>query len=169
MRRYTQSEALHTIFNRIGRRKTYMSPVHRTRYKKGKLSQKSIDQILLKNGFQVCQTTLYTRSQYTPRAPKVVVKKSPLKENFVEFKVPDNVYNRVVRVLTRNDGGTSDLEVALHHYKKLANDPKFIRIKCAGEYADITIFNIKIQNNKIKIKFEKLIDHSKAVIFKKKP
>ncbi len=59
MKEYTQHDALVEIFSE--KRLTKTMTVYKHRYTNGKLSQKSIDEILLSNNFKVIQEKLYSK------------------------------------------------------------------------------------------------------------
>lgn len=91
------------------------------------------------------------------------------KVKFLQIEVNHKTYNRIVRVTTRNDGGTSDLIVEKEQYlEKLFERFEFVRIKCDEHYADIKVSTWKMEDQTIVISFGVLIDYSKAVIFKNK-
>lgn len=91
------------------------------------------------------------------------------KVKFLQIEVNHKTYNRIIRVSTRGDGGTSDLIVEKEVYlKKLFEKNEFIRLRCEGHYADLKIHVWKAEDSTIVISFGDLIDYSKAVIFKNK-
>jgi hypothetical protein len=59
MENYTQNEALMTIFKE--KNLNAKTRVSKSRYSNNELSQKSIDKILIENGFQIVQEKLYAR------------------------------------------------------------------------------------------------------------
>jgi hypothetical protein len=88
---------------------------------------------------------------------------------FIPIDVDHKTYNRIIRVTTRGDGGTSDLIVEKEIYlKPLFQKFEFVRLKCDGYYADIKVTTWKMEDQTIVISFGNLLDYNKAVIFKNK-
>jgi len=61
MKRFTQEEALETIFYQKGNALSAVMNVYKYRYKRGKLSQKSIDKILKNHNFTIVQLAMYQK------------------------------------------------------------------------------------------------------------
>lgn len=88
------------------------------------------------------------------------------KVKFIQIDVDYKTYNRIVRVTTRNDGGTSDLIVEKKVYlERLWEKNEFLRLRCGEHYADLNIKSWLMEGQTIVIHFGNLIDYSKAVIF----
>jgi len=83
---------------------------------------------------------------------------------FLQIDVDYKTYNRIVRVTTRNDGGTSDLIISIDFRKQLFEPNEFLRLRCGEHYADLKISKFEEESKTIVVHFGTLIDHSKAVI-----
>lgn len=59
MKTYTEDEALQEIFSQKGDQLTANMAVYKSRYRKGILSQRTIDKILIKYNFVIMQPTMY--------------------------------------------------------------------------------------------------------------
>jgi hypothetical protein len=152
MKEYTETEALEEIFLKNEQALTGSMLVYKHRFKKGHLGEKFISKILKQYKFTRVQEPLFCKGKH---------------ERFFEIDVDAKTYNRVVRVATRKDGGTSDIIITKEHIKLLIQPNKFIRVRCGEYYADFKEDTFIIKKDSIKICFGEIIDHNKAVIFTK--
>lgn len=152
MKEYTETEALEEIFFKSETPLQGDMVVYRHRFKKGHLGQKFISKILKQYKFTRIQEPLFCKGKH---------------DRFFEIEIDASTYNRVIRVATRQDGGTSDILISRDHLKLLSQPNNFIRIRCGEYYADFKEESFIVKKDSIKISFGELIDHNKAVIFTK--
>jgi len=155
MKKYSQEEALKEIFEENKKPLSGILLVYKHRYKHNKLAQKSIDKILKDHKFCVFQPVVYIKEKPKKKKKVFYVEKVKYLTVFIDVKT----YNRIVRVVTVNDGGTSDIEVSKWFLKRLEQENDFARLKCDKYYIDIHIKSFKLKDTgAINICFGSVID-----------
>lgn len=154
MKKYTQEEALQQIFGNNKKPLTAKLLVYKFRYKNKTLSQKSIDNILKSHNYIVVKPVLYGKV----RKPKKRYAVGIQKVKYISIQIDVKTYNRIVRVSTVNDGGTSDIQVSKWFLKRLNQDNDFVRLKCEQYYIDIKLKKFAQIENFIKLSFGEIID-----------
>lgn len=146
MKKYSQEQALASIFDTPKKPLSDKLLVYKHRYKSGTLSQKSIDAILAQFGFIVHRPVIYIKKKKEKKKRFPHIQKS----RFININIDIKTYNRVVRVMTVGDGGTSDIEINKWFLKRLEQDNEFVRLKCLEYYIDVKIHSFKEIDKKIK-------------------
>ncbi|MES3018154.1 MAG: hypothetical protein V4721_10255 [Bacteroidota bacterium] len=154
MKKYTLQDALKEIFDNNKEPLSAKLLVYKHRHKQHTLSQKSIDSILSDHKFIVARPILYSKKKEEKK--KKFPHIQPVRYLSVEIDI--KTYNRVARVSTVGDGGTSDIEVNKWFLKRLNQNNEFVRLRCDKYYIDITIASFKLSGSIITISLGKIID-----------
>lgn len=154
MKKYTQEEALNEIFYKNKKTLTPTLLVYKHRYKIQTLSQKSIDNILKSHNFIIVKSVLYGKI----RKPKKRYAIGIQKVKYVSIQIDVKTYNRIVRVETVKDGGTSDIQINKWFLKRLNQNNDFVRLKCMEYYIDIKLKKFILKDNQITLSFGEIID-----------